>query len=395
MLNTTNWNYPTTVWFGDNRVADIANALEQLNIRKPLIVTDEALVKLPIMQNLTKALEKNGISYTIFSDVQPNPTGKNVQNGVKTYRQNQNDGVIAFGGGSALDAGKTIAFMSGQSLSIWDFEDVGDNWSRADEFGIAKTIAIPTTAGTGSEVGRATVITDSKNHAKKIIFHPKMLPSIVILDPVLTYNLPKHITAWTGIDALVHAIEAYCAPGFHPMADGIALEAIRLIKENLLVAYLEPHNQDARAYMLVAAMMGATAFQKGLGSVHSVAHQLGGLFNTPHGLANSIILPYALKQNESAIEDKMVNLCKYLNIQNPSTQSFIDYILDLRKKLQIPHTLKEVKITSERAQEIGELAYKDPSTPSNAKKIDAKDLEALFMSAVNGDFGLVGNHEYN
>jgi len=234
MLNTTNWNYPTTIWFGNERIKDIKNALKQLNIKKPLIVTDEALVKLPIMEDLTNELKANDIPFSVFSDVVPNPTDKNVQSGVKVYRENENDGVIAFGGGSALDAGKTIAFMSGQSLSIWDFEDVGDNWSRANENAIAKTIAIPTTAGTGSEVGRATVITHSQNHAKKIIFHPRMLPSIVILDPVLTYNLPKHITAWTGIDALVHAIEAYCAPGFHPMADGIALEAIRLIKENLV-----------------------------------------------------------------------------------------------------------------------------------------------------------------
>ena len=384
MLPTTNWNYPTTVWFGNDRIKDIAKALKQLNIKKPLIVTDEALVKLPIMEDLKNALESKNISYCIFSDVQPNPTGENVQNGVKKYIENENDGVIAFGGGSALDAGKTIAFMSGQSLGVWDFEDVGDNWSRADENGIAQTIAIPTTAGTGSEVGRATVITDSENHAKKIIFHPKILPSIVILDPVLTYNLPKHITAWTGIDALVHAIEAYCAPGFHPMADGIALEAIRLIKENLVKVYEQPHNGDARAYMLVAAMMGATAFQKGLGSVHSIAHQLGGLYNMPHGLANSIILPYALKQNKTAIKDKMIKLCEYLNIKNPSTDSFIKYILGLREKLEIPHTLKIAKISKEKAKEIGELAFKDPSTSTNAKKINAQDLEVLFLSAYDG-----------
>ena len=389
MLQTTNWNYPTAIWFGDNRIKDISIALKQLNIKNPLIVTDDALVKLPIMQDLTKALEEANIPFSIFSDVQPNPTGINVENGVKTYKQNKNDGVIAFGGGSALDAGKTIAFMSGQTLSVWDFEDVGDNWSQADENGIAKTIAIPTTAGTGSEVGRATVITDSVNHAKKIIFHPKMLPSIVILDPVLTYNLPKHITAWTGIDALVHSIEAYCAPGFHPMADGIAIEAIRLIKENLIKAYKNPTNKDARAYMLVAAMMGATAFQKGLGSVHSIAHQLGGLYNMPHGLANSIILPYALEQNSSAIKDKMEKLCEYLNIPNPSTKSFIDYILDLRKNLEIPHTLKEAKITNTKADDIGTAAYNDPSTSTNAKKIDANDLKNLFLAAYSGDFGLV------
>lgn len=389
MLQTTNWNYPTTIWFGDNRIKDISAALKQLNIKNPLIVTDDSLVKLPIMEDLTKELEKANISFSIFSDVQPNPTGINIENGVKAYKENKNDGVIAFGGGSALDAGKTIAFMSGQTLSVWDFEDIGDNWSRANENGIAKTIAIPTTAGTGSEVGRATVITDSVSHAKKIIFHPKILPSIVILDPVLTYNLPKHITAWTGIDALVHSIEAYCAPGFHPMADGIAIEAIRLIKENLIKAYNNPTNKDARAYMLVAAMMGATAFQKGLGSVHSIAHQLGGLYNMPHGLANSIILPYALMQNASAIEKKMEKLCEYLNIPNPSTNSFIEYILDLRKNLEIPHTLKEAKIMGTNADDIGKLAYNDPSTSTNAKKIDANDLKNLFLAAYAGDLSLI------
>ncbi len=383
MLKSTNWNYPTTVWFGHNRVNDIAAALAQLGITNPLIVTDESLIKLPIMNDLLKPLKDAKISFTVFSDVQPNPTGENVENGVKVFLENNNDGVIAFGGGSALDAGKTIAFMSAQSSSIWDFEDIGDNWTKANSK-IAPTIAIPTTAGTGSEVGRATVITDSKNHAKKIIFHPKMLPSIVILDPNLTYNLPKYITAWTGIDALVHSIEAYLAPGFHPMAEGIALQAIKMIKENLILAFNEPKNANARANMLVAAMMGATAFQKGLGSVHSIAHQLGGLYNMPHGLANSIILPYALKQNKSVIEDKMAVLCKFLDIQNPSTDSFIEYILELREKLEIPATLQDANITKDEAKKIGVLAFKDPSTATNAKTLTAKDLEDLFVAAYSG-----------
>jgi len=279
MLPNMNWNYPTTVWFGHKRVKDITDACKTLGINSPLIVTDEALSKLPIMDDLLAPLKEAKIAYSIFSDVQPNPTAQNVEAGVEAFKKNGNDGVIAFGGGSALDAGKTIAFISSQTLDIWEFEDIGDNWNKADTSNIAKTIAIPTTAGTGSEVGRATVITDSKTHAKKIIFHPQMLPSIVILDPNLTYNLPKHITAWTGIDALVHSLEAYFSPLYHPMADGIALESIMLIKENLKTAFNEPHNEDARAYMLTAAMMGATAFQKGLGSVHSLAHTLGGLYN--------------------------------------------------------------------------------------------------------------------
>ncbi len=384
-IQSTNWNYPTTVWFGHERVSDIANACKQLGMKTPLIVTDEALVKLDIMNDLLQPLRDSNTSYIIYSKVQPNPTGENVDDGVKVYRDNACDGVIAFGGGSALDAGKTIAFMANQTLSVWDFEDVGDNWTRANTDGMAKTIAIPTTSGTGSEVGRATVITNSQTHAKKIIFHPQILPSIVILDPNLTYNLPKHITAWTGIDALVHAIEAYVAPGYHPMADGIAMETIRMIKDNLITAYENPKDENARAQMIVAAMMGATAFQKGLGSVHSLAHQLGGLYDMPHGLANSIILPYALKQNSPAITEKMRRLCESLDIENPSTDSFIAFVLDLRETLGIPHTLKSADIPDDRAEEIGELAFNDPSTPSNAMEVDAKDLERLFVAAYRGE----------
>ena len=388
----TNWNYPTSIWFGHERTKDIVKACEHLNIKNPLIVTDEALVNLPIIEDLKNPLNNEKIAFTLFSDVQSNPSAKNVEDGVKVFNENACDGVIAFGGGSALDAGKTIAFMSGQSLSIWDFEDVGDNFLRANIEGIAPIIAIPTTSGTGSEVGRASVITNSETHAKKIIFHPLMLPSLVILDPNLTYGLPKHITAWTGIDALVHSLEAYFAPGFHPMADGIALEAISLIKNNLVPAYENGNNENARANMLVAAMMGATAFQKGLGSVHSIAHQLGGLFNTPHGLANSIILPYALRQNKSAIQDKMKKLCVFLDIENPSLDSFIAYIIDLRQTLGIPSNLSEAKISDDRADEIGVLAYADPSTATNAKKLEIEDLTVLFKAAHSGNYDLLKDY---
>jgi len=269
---------------------------------------------------------------------------------------------------------------------------VGDNFSKAKIEGIAPIIAIPTTSGTGSEVGRASVITNSETHAKKIIFHPLMLPAIVILDPNLTYGLPKHITAWTGMDALVHALEAYCAPGFHPMADGIALEAIALVKNNLVRAYENGQDENARASMLVAAMMGATAFQKGLGSVHSIAHQLGGLFNTPHGLANSIILPYALRQNKSEIQEKMKKLCVFLDIENPSLESFIEYIISLQKTLGIPANLSEAKIEDDRADEIGRLAYDDPSTGTNAKKLEIKDLTVLFKAAYSGSYDLLNEY---
>ena len=305
--------------------------------------------------------------------------------GVAHYNKHKHDGVIAFGGGSAIDAAKTIAFMSGQSRSLWDFEDVGDNWTNANLDGIAPIIAIPTTAGTGSEVGRASVILDQTLHTKKIIFHPKMLPGIVISDPELTVGLPPSITAWTGVDAMVHSIEAYCAPGYHPMADGIAIEAIRLITEYLPIAFKDGKNIEARGQMLVAASMGATAFQKGLGSVHSIAHQLGAIYNKQHGLLNAIILPYALKQNKSAIEKKMVYLSKVLELESHGTDGIIQFVKTLRKLLNIPNTLKEIGVNEDNATEIGEMAYKDSSTPTNAKPVNAKDLERLFRAAVTGE----------
>ncbi len=384
-LTNTNWNFPTPIWFGAGRIKDLALACQHMGIKKPLFVTDEGLVKLDIVAQAVAVLEQHGIEFTIYSDVQGNPTGDNVTNGVTHYIKNTHDGVIAFGGGSAIDAAKTIAFMSGQTRSLWDFEDVGDNWTYANVDGIAPILAVATTAGTGSEVGRASVILDEEKHTKKIIFHPKMLPGLVISDPELTIGLPPHITAWTGVDAMVHAIEAYCAPGYHPMAEGIAIEAIRLIAQYLPKAVKDGTDIEARGQMLVAASMGATAFQKGLGSVHSVAHQLGAIYNKQHGLLNAIILPYALKQNKTAIEDRMVYLSTVLGLENKGTDAIIDYLLELRKELNIPHTLKEIDIDEEKAVEIGQMAFKDPSTPSNAKPVDASDLENLFRAAVSGD----------
>ncbi len=385
LLANTNWNYPTTVWFGNGRIKELEQACKELGIKNPLFVTDEGLVKLDIVEKTLNVLREDQLKFTVYSNVQGNPTGDNVINGVKHFNQNKHDGVIAFGGGSAIDAAKTIALMSGQSRSLWDFEDVGDNWKHANLAGIAPIIAIPTTAGTGSEVGRASVILDESLHSKKIIFHPKMLPGIVILDPELTIGLPPNITAWTGVDAMVHAIEAYCAPGYHPMAEGIAIEAIRIIAKYLPIAVKDGKNLEARGQMLVAAAMGATAFQKGLGSVHSVAHQLGAIYNKQHGLLNAIILPYALHQNKSAIEERMVYLSTVLGLKDQGTNAVIAYILALRKELDIPHTLKEIGVTEDNAAEIGKMAYKDPSTPSNAKAVNAKDLEQLFRAAVTGE----------
>ena len=313
-MNSYNWNYPTTMWVGENRIKDLNNACNNLNIKKPLLVTDKGLSNSEIIRNSLKNLNDQGTDVELFSNVVGNPTGSNVDEGVKVYKKNNCDGVIAFGGGSGLDVGKAIAFMVGQNLSLWDFEDVGDNWTKANSDKIAPIIAVPTTAGTGSETGRASVILNEETGIKKIIFHPKFLPSIVILDPTLTLALPANITAATGMDALAHNLEAYCAPGYHPMADGIALEGIRLIKEWLLKAVEEGPNIEARMNMLTAASMGSTAFQKGLGAIHSLSHPVNGVNNIHHGLSNAIFMPYVLTFNKDVIEKKIIKICEYIDL---------------------------------------------------------------------------------
>ena len=337
-----NWNYPTTMWVGENRIKDLGSACKNLNIKKPLLVTDSGLAKSDIIQNALSDLKKNGIPVELYSNVVGNPTGTNVNEGVETFKNNNCDGVIAFGGGSGLDVGKAIAFMSGQTLPIWDFEDVGDNWTKANSEKIAPIIAVPTTAGTGSETGRASVILNEDTGVKNIIFHPKFLPSIVILDPVLTVGLPAKITAATGMDALAHNLEAYCAPGFHPMADGIALEGMRIINKWLIEAVNNGSNIEARMNMLTAASMGSTAFQKGLGAIHSLSHPVNALNNVHHGLSNAIFMPYVLTFNKDVIENKIIKVCDYLELKDKSFNGFIDWVLDLRKKLDLPHKLSEV-----------------------------------------------------
>ena len=318
-----NWNYPTTMWVGENRIKDLSSACKTLNIKKPLLVTDSGLAQSNIVRNVLSNLKEDGITVELYSNVVGNPSGTNVNEGVDCYKKNKCDGVIAFGGGSGLDVGKAVAFMSCQTLSIWEFEDVGDNWTKANSDKIAPIIAVPTTAGTGSETGRASVILNEKTGVKNIIFHPKFLPSIVILDPVLTVGLPPKITAATGMDALAHNLEAYCAPGFHPMADGIALEGMRLINKWLIEAFKNGSNLDARMNMLTAASMGSTAFQKGLGAIHSLSHPVNALNNVHHGLSNAIFMPYVLTYNRDVIEQKIIKVCDYLELKEKHLEDLL------------------------------------------------------------------------
>ena len=384
-MSNFNWNYPTTMWVGENRINDLSKACIQLDIKKPLIVTDGGLAKSKMVLEMIARLDVEGIKSNIFSNVVGNPTGSNVNEGVKIYYNNKNDGVIAFGGGSGLDVGKAIAFMSGQDLSIWEFEDVGDNWKKAKNDKIAPIIAVPTTAGTGSETGRASVILNEDTGVKKIIFHPKFLPSIVILDPILTIDLPPKLTAATGMDALAHNLEAFCAPGFHPMADGIALEGMRLINKSLIIAFKNGSNIEARMNMLTAATMGSTAFQKGLGAIHSLSHPVNALNNIHHGLSNSIFMPYVLTFNRDVIEDKIIKICHYLELKDKSFNGFIDWILKLRKDLNMPHKLSEV--IEEKyfdIERLSKMALKDPSTSGNPKKLTADDMKLMYKHSMSG-----------
>ena len=382
----SNWNYPTTMWVGENRIRDLGIACKTLNINKPLLVTDTGLAKSNIIINALKNLKEEGFKVNLYSDVVGNPTGKNVKEGVDCYNKNNCDGVIAFGGGSGLDVGKAIAFMSGQVLPIWDFEDVGDNWTKANSEKIAPIIAVPTTAGTGSETGRASVILNEETGTKNIIFHPKFLPSIVILDPVLTISLPSKITAATGMDALAHNLEAYCAPGYHPMADGIALEGMRLINDWLLEAVNNGSNIEARQNMLTAASMGSTAFQKGLGAIHSLSHPVNALNNVHHGLSNAIFMPYVLSFNKSVIEKKIIKVCDYLKFDDQSFDGFINWVLDLRKKLNIPHKLSDVIDEKDfDIDRLSKMALADPSTNGNPKKLTENDMKIMYQHSMNGE----------
>ena len=380
-----NWNYPTTVWVGEDRTNDLEEACINLKITKPLFVTDKDLINLPFIQKIINEIKSKFQELKIFSNFSGNPIGENVDEGVNEFKKNNCDGVIAIGGGSAIDVGKAIAFMSGQNRPIWDFEDIGDYWKRADEKNISPIIAIPTTAGTGSETGRASAIINKKTGIKKIIFHPKILPSIVILDPKLTLELSPRLTAATGMDALAHNLEAFCAPNYHPMAEGIALEGMKLIKKSLVVAFKDGGNVEARQNLLTASSMGSTAFQKGLGAIHSLSHPVNAQYNIHHGLSNAIFMPYVLTFNKAFIEKKIISICDYLGLDK-KFDSFLSWILELRKELAIPHKLSDVMDCSKiNLDELSLMAYEDPSRSGNPRKINRDDLKVMYEHSISGD----------
>ena len=379
---TGNWNYPTQVKFGVGRIVELAEVLVSLGISRPLIVTDAGLANLPMVEQILQQCSGAGLEVKIFKDVKPNPTGDNIMAGLAAYNSGSHDGVVALGGGSSLDAGKAIALMVGQTHSLWDFEDEGDNWLRVNAESVPPIIAIPTTAGTGSEVGRASVIHDVGAQKKKVIFHPKMLPQVVIADPQLTVGLNVKLTAATGMDALSHNLEAYCAPGYHPMADGIAVEGVRLIQENLVTAVQVGENLEARSQMLVASMMGATAFQKGLGAMHALAHPLGAIYDAHHGLLNAILMPYVLMHNRPAIEPRILRLANYLDLDDTTFDGFIEWVNELRRVIGIPQYLSDIGIGKENIDKVAAMALADPSNSGNPITMTEDSYRAILEKAI-------------
>ncbi|HQF29825.1 MAG TPA: iron-containing alcohol dehydrogenase [Hyphomicrobiales bacterium] len=384
---TANWNYPTAVRFGPGRIAELGQACKAAGISRPLLVTDPGLAGLPMVEQALDICKADGLGVGLFSDVRPNPVEANLSAGLAAYKAGNHDGVIAFGGGSALDLGKLVAFMAGQTRPVWDFEDIGDWWTRADPAGIAPIVAVPTTSGTGSEVGRAGVITDVATHTKKVIFHPKMMPAIVVGDPELTVGLPPVITVGTGLDAFVHNFEAYCSPFFHPMAAGIAVEGMRLVKEYLPRATRDGKDIEARANMMASAMMGAAAFQKGLGAVHSMSHPVGSLFDTHHGMTNAVFLPYVVVFNRPAIEDKVARLAAWLGLKNQNFSGFLDWILEIRAELGVPHTLPEFGVGDDKIDLVAEMAVVDPTAGGNPVPLDVAGAKGIFKAAMEGRIG--------
>ncbi len=384
MIPNRNFNFPTTIKFGAGRIKELADHCKACGIKRPLFVTDPGLAAMPMVQEIVADLKAAGLAALVFSDVRPNPVEANIIAGVKAYKAGMHDGVIAFGGGSGLDIGKMIALMHGQSISVFDLEDVDDWWTRADASRISPIIAVPTTAGTGSEVGRAGVVTHPTSHEKKIIFHPAIMPKISILDPELTVGLPAKLTAATGMDALAHNIEAYCAPFYHPLAVGVALEGMRLVKDNLATAVKKPKDLDARGNMLVASAMGATAFQRGLGAIHALSHPFGGLYDAHHGMLNGIIMPYVLKANRKKIEKDIERASAYLGIKG-GFDGFLKWVLALRKEIGIPHALKGIGIDVKRLDEVAAMAVKDPSAGGNPILFTEKQYKALAKKCVIGE----------
>lgn len=381
MSPTANWSYPTAIRFGAGRIAELIEACFAARTTRPLLVTDKGLADLPMTQAILERLREANFWPSFFSDVDPNPNERNLAAGIEVYLDHHHDGVVAFGGGSAIDLGKLIAFQAKQSEPVWAFEDIGDRWKQAWTMTMGPIVAIPTTAGTGSEVGRAAVLTNSETHAKKVIFHPDMLPKVVICDPELTVSMPPAITAGTGMDAFAHCLEAYCAPAYHPMSHGIALEGMRLVKENLPRVLADGGDLEARAHMMSAAAMGSVAFQKGLGAIHALSHPVGAIYGTHHGTTNAVVMPAVLRFNRPAIEEKLAAAAGYLGLTG-GFDGFYDFALALRQTAGIPERLGDLGVPRDRIEEMSAMSLEDPTAGGNPVPLTLEAARSLFHECI-------------
>ncbi|PSU35733.1 iron-containing alcohol dehydrogenase [Photobacterium lutimaris] len=387
-MTLLHWHYPTEILVGEHASSQLASVCKTRSIQRPLFIVDPALTDTQAVRELVLSCQSADLPSSIFSEFSGNPTGEQVEYGIACFLEGNHDGIVTLGGGSSIDIGKAIALVARQQQPLWQFEDVGENWTKADANLIAPVIALPTTAGTGSEVGRASVITDTQRQSKRIIFHPKMLPVQVILDPVLTVELPPHLTAATGMDALSHNLEAYCSPSYHPMAEAIAIEGMRLIKLYLPIAHIDGGNLHARTQMLIASTMGAAAFQKGLGAMHALAHTLGGRYNLHHGLLNAVLMPYVLCANRHYLHEKMLRLSHYLELENEGFDGVLEWILALRKQLHIPHTLSDLGVNVQDQKAIAAQSVLDPAASGNPIHLSQEQYENVFYHALNGTLDL-------
>ena len=387
-MTLLHWHYPTEILVGEHASSQLSDSCQHLSVQRPLFVIDPSLANTSLIKNILSPYQDAGLTTAVFDSFAGNPTGEQVESGIATFLDGGHDGIVAIGGGSSLDIGKAIALVARQQQSLWQFEDIGDNWTKADTNLIAPIVALPTTAGTGSEVGRASVITDTQHQCKRIIFHPKMLPAQVILDPTLTVDLPAHLTAATGLDALSHNLEAYCSPSYHPMAEAIAIEGMRLIKLYLPIAYTDGTNLQARTQMLIASTMGATAFQKGLGAMHALAHTLGARYNLHHGLLNAVLMPYVLCANRHYLHEKMLRLSHYLELEKEGFDGVLDWVLALRKQLHIPHSLSDLGIDNQEQEAIAAQSMQDAAASGNPIHLSQEQYQALFNFALDGKLDL-------
>ena len=383
MNSILQYNFPTTIRFGAEASNELPDYLQKNNLLKPLIVTDPVVVQLDFFKKIIASLQKKNISAEIFHDIHKNPVKSDVYKGTDVYDATDRDSIVGIGGGVALDVARAICLRINHREDLFKYDDLigGDVFVTND---VPHFVTIPTTAGTGSEVGRSAIIADDITHQKKILFSPKLLAKIVFADPLLTMDLPPFVTAATGMDALTHNMEAYLAKMHHPMCEGIALEGIYLISQSLERAVNKP-DLESRSNMLIASLMGAVAFQKGLGVVHSLAHPLSALLDTHHGLANAVNIPYGMEFNIAGCEEKFKRIALTLGLKKQTGEAVVDYLFDLNSKINIPHKLSEIGVKPEHIETLADLAIADFAYPNNPKPVSREDFRELYLKALRGE----------